>query len=74
MHNENYVLTLQLVSVQLNKVWFLSNVYGPCDGPQRLEFVNWFESLKVDIEALWLFMGDLISCSLLRTETFQVVT
>lgn len=58
IHKMPYVLTLKLESLQLNKTWFLSNIYGPCDGPERLEFVNWFSALNINVDDLWIFMGD----------------
>lgn len=58
IHKENFVLTLQLTPVHSTKIWYLSNIYGPCDGPKREEFVQWFQNIHIDIEQLWLLMCD----------------
>lgn len=58
LHREDFVLTLRITLLQSNKTWSLSNIYGPCDGPKRIQFVQWFENLSIHIDELWLFMGD----------------
>lgn len=35
IHKEQFVLTLELLPVHDTKKWRLSNVYGPCEGPER---------------------------------------
>lgn len=60
-------LTMRFVLVQLNKVCFL--IYRSCDGPRREDFVDWFESLDIEIEALCLW-GILIFCSSWKTYIF----
>lgn len=58
IHNESFAITIKFQSLQMNKEFFLSNVYGPCDGPRRDDFVAWFESLNIELDVLWLFVGD----------------
>ena len=36
----------------------LVNVYGPCEGVARENFVAWLYSLNIDIEEHWLIIGD----------------
>ena len=38
--------------------FFLVNVYGPCEGAARENFVAWLFSLPVADDELWLFVGD----------------
>ena len=38
--------------------WLLSNIYGPCDEPERTEFISWFRDCDVDDTINWLFLGD----------------
>ena len=45
-------------SVHNNDQWFLVNVYGPCQGVLRDEFVNWLYNLQVEPEQKWLLLGD----------------
>lgn len=47
-----------MTSVLTNQTWNLTNVYGPCNGLDRMEFTQWFEAIKMEVEDLWLFMGD----------------
>lgn len=58
VHRETFALTLKFTSVQSNQTWLLSNIYGPCDGPERVLFTQWLENLQINIDDLWLFMGD----------------
>lgn len=58
IHKLPFALTLKMTSVQSNQTWLLTNIYGPSDGPERLLFTQWFEALNIEIEDLWLFMGD----------------
>ena len=41
-----------------NDKWFLVNVYGPCQGIMRDEFVNQLYNLQVEPEQKWLLLGD----------------
>lgn len=47
IHKEDFVLMMKFSSAHVNTVWYLSNIYGPCTGPRREDFVNWFMSLQV---------------------------
>lgn len=38
IHNMSFVLTIKFEALQCNKTWFLSNIYGPCAGQERLDF------------------------------------
>ena len=47
-----------MTSVLSNQTWKLTNVYRPCEGPERVEFTQWFEGIEMEVDELWLFMGD----------------
>jgi exonuclease III len=38
--------------------WTLTTVYGPCQGPERDEFVHWLNNMHIDDEAKWMLVGD----------------
>lgn len=58
IHRENFAITIEFTHMHNNKKWNLSNIYGPCDGPEREEFVTWLQNLHINPEDLWLLMGD----------------
>ena len=45
IHKERFAITVQFSSAHLNKTWFLSNIYGPCSGPEKQLFIEWFTNL-----------------------------
>ena len=53
-----YAIVMQFTSVHNNEQWFLVNVYGPCQGELRDEFVSWIYNLDIDPGQLWMLMGD----------------
>jgi endonuclease/exonuclease/phosphatase family metal-dependent hydrolase len=53
-----FALTVKFIAVHNAEEWQLTTVYGPCQGQQRQEFIDWFNSLQVDDEVNWMFIGD----------------
>ena len=54
-----YSITVKFTSTSSsNDSWLLSNIYGPCSGELRDEFVNWMYNLDIDADQNWMFMGD----------------
>jgi hypothetical protein len=37
---------------------FLPLFYGPCQGPERDDFVLWLNNLQIDDTANWMVLGD----------------
>ena len=58
IHKFSFAITIKMTSVQTNESWLLSNIYGSCDGPERVMFIAWMENINIETEDLWLFMGD----------------
>lgn len=58
IHKLLFALTVKMTYVQTNQSLFLTDICGPCDGTKRLQFTQWLEELHIDIEDLWLFMGE----------------
>lgn len=43
-----YAITVQFTSkYNNNESWLLTTVYGPCQGYEREEFVNWLNDLQI---------------------------
>jgi hypothetical protein len=40
------------------ETWKLTNVYGPCQGRDRHDFVDWLNSLQISDDENWFFVGD----------------
>jgi hypothetical protein len=53
-----FAITVKFTSIHNAEEWTLTTVYGPCHGPERQEFVSWLNSLNVDDDPNWMFVGD----------------
>jgi hypothetical protein len=53
-----FSITVKFFSTHNGHTWFLTTVYGPCQGPDRDEFILWFNSLQIDDTVNWMFVGD----------------
>ncbi|KAJ1288975.1 hypothetical protein BS78_02G130000 [Paspalum vaginatum] len=58
IHNTSFAVTIKFSSTHNAECWSLTAVYGPCQGPQRDEFVNWLNALHIEEEENWMFIGD----------------
>jgi mannosylglycoprotein endo-beta-mannosidase len=59
IHKEWFALTISLSSTKSHHTFHLTNIYGPCSGEGRTDFVYWLENLNVQPDTLWLLLGDL---------------
>jgi hypothetical protein len=41
-----------------NQTWWLTNIYAPCTPHRREEFLTWFSSIEINVDKLWIFLGD----------------
>ena len=55
---QQFGITIRFQSQHNNELWKLTNVYGPCDEPDRTIFINWFRNHQVGDEENWIFLGD----------------
>jgi hypothetical protein len=55
---ESFGLAVTLTSLISSDTFVVTNVYGPCEGIARQNFVAWLFSLKIGQEDLWLILGD----------------
>jgi exonuclease III len=53
-----FSVTVNFSSVHNGQKWTLTTVYGPCQGPDRDDFVHWLNSLHIDEEHNWMIVGD----------------
>jgi hypothetical protein len=58
VQTEKYGIIINFTSMHNNEAWTLVCVYGPCQGVQRDNFVNWLYNLQIPTEENWLFVGD----------------
>jgi hypothetical protein len=58
MHSSKFAITINFNSTQNGEEWRLTDVYGPCPGQERQNFVEWLNSLIIDDDSNWLFMSD----------------
>jgi hypothetical protein len=55
---ESFGLAISFTSVLSAETFMVVNVYGPCEGIARENFVAWLFSLNIADDALWLLLGD----------------
>jgi exonuclease III len=53
-----FSLTFSFTATHNGDQWRLTNVYGPCQEPDRTSFLNWFKNCEADDTINWLFLGD----------------
>jgi exonuclease III len=58
IHNLNYAVTVKFTSRHNNETWQLTTVYGPCQAPEREEFINWLNDLEIQDNDNWMILGD----------------
>ena len=39
------------------KSWILTNIYGPCNTKEKLEFIDWFTNIQMADDVDWIVMG-----------------
>ena len=58
MHCQPFGLSVHFTSKQAAYSWTLVNIYGPCQGELRQDFVNWLYGLNIPDGEDWLIVGD----------------
>ena len=56
--SESFGIVVQFTSASSSESFILVNVYGPCEGVERENFVAWLFHLDVADDTLWLILGD----------------
>ena len=57
-YSENHALGVSLTSKASDNVWSLYNIYGPCQGNDRVLFTDWLYDLDIPDSEDWLLVGD----------------
>jgi hypothetical protein len=55
---ESFGLAIELTSCISSDIFMPVNVYGPCEGIERDNFVAWLFHLDISDDNLWLLVGD----------------
>jgi exonuclease III len=55
---QQFGITVSFHSMHNSETWKLTTIYGPCDEPERTEFINWFRGHEIDEDENWIFLGD----------------
>ena len=65
VQSHSFGMVVNFTSVHNSERWTLVNVYGPCTGPARDDFVQWLYDLNIPFGDKWLLLGDFnfIRCS-----------
>lgn len=58
MFIKSFAVGVNFTSLQTAKSWSLVNVYGPCDGPDRITFTSWLFDIEINDTDGWLIVGD----------------
>jgi hypothetical protein len=53
-----FSIIVNFSSTQNAEQWRLTIIYGPCQGQERQEFVQWLNSLDIDDDMNWLLLGN----------------
>jgi hypothetical protein len=57
-HCGPFAISVHFTSQQSSQTWTPINIYGPCTGDLRDDFVTWFHNLNIPDDEDWLIMGD----------------
>ena len=55
-HND-LALSVRFTSTLFGDSFIHSNIYGPCQGPERAQFLNWFKDIQIPTDTKWIIMG-----------------
>lgn len=56
--SESFALGIKFTSSQSANVWSCVNIYGPCGGQDRVNFISWMMNLHIPTNEDWLLIGD----------------
>jgi hypothetical protein len=55
---KKFGIVIDFSSMHTNVSWTLVNVYGPCKGVERDNFISWLYNLQIPPSQNWLLLGD----------------
>lgn len=54
----DFSLSIRFISKISGDSWILTNIYGPCQGPKRVFFLDWIKNIQMPDDTKWMLMGD----------------
>jgi hypothetical protein len=58
LHSCKFAITILFTGNHNAENWKLTTIYGPCQGQDRQEFMDWLNSLQIEDDENWMFVGD----------------
>jgi hypothetical protein len=58
IYSSKFAITVLFTAQHNAEKWKITTVYGPCHGRDRQEFVDWLNSIQIQNDENWLFVGD----------------
>ena len=58
LFRNNFSISVKLTSTLSGATWVLTNVYAPCQGQARADFIQWFRNIDMADNTDWLVVGD----------------
>jgi hypothetical protein len=58
MHCTPFAISTHFTSTHSAQTWTLVNIYGPCSGEAREDYVQWLFEFDISVEEDWLILGD----------------
>jgi hypothetical protein len=58
LHLSKLSITIRFTATHNAEEWVLTNIYGPYNGQDRHNFINWLNSLHFEDEINWMLIGD----------------
>ena len=58
MFQNKFSLSIQFTCRTSSKSWILTNIYGPCNHEDKIEFIDWFGNIQMPNDVDWIIMGD----------------
>jgi exonuclease III len=58
INQTRFQITVKLQRNASQDIFYVTNVYAPCDTEGRTEFIEWFMTLDSSLFDLWIIMGD----------------
>jgi exonuclease III len=58
LSSSNFQITLGFTSMHNANQWNLTTVYGPCQGQEKQNFIDWLYNLQIAYDQDWMIVGD----------------
>lgn len=54
----DFSISVRFISKLSGDSWILTNIYGPCQGAERVAFLDWLKNIQMPDDTKWILMGD----------------